>query len=268
MIWRFQRKSKPIISFSAVSDPGLIREENQDNVYCDGIYCKKKTKTLTFRCHGHVHSSALFAVADGMGGEANGAQAALEVVESLKKMDKAGGATAVVSHLLKINDRICDLINKDGGRRMGSTFAGVLFQDDKAHIVNIGDSRVYLFRDRKLTQQSIDDTLVRPMVEMGVLTPEAARTHPNKHRLSQHLGIFPDEMLIGAHEKTMAVEDGDVFLLCSDGLTDMLTDEEIAAYLETENSVKKTTDMLLSAALKRGGKDNISILLLKCEGKG
>ncbi len=268
MRWPFLGRSKLIISFSAMSDPGLIREENQDNVYCDGIYRKKKTKALTFQCHGHVHGPALFAIADGMGGEANGAQAALEVVESLKKVNKAGGTTAVASHLLKINDTICDLISRDGGRRMGSTFAGVLFQDDQAHIVNIGDSRVYLFRDRKLTQQSVDDTLVRPMVEMGVLTPEAARTHPNKHRLSQHLGIFPDEMLIGAHEKTIAVENGDVFLLCSDGLTDMLTDEEIVAYLKAENSVKKATDMLLSAALKRGGKDNISILLLKCEGKG
>ena len=202
-----------------------------------------------------------------MGGEANGAQAALEVVGSLDEIDKAGESSAVVAHLLKVNRAICTLISADGGRRMGSTFAGVLFKDGQAHIVNIGDSRVYLFRNKSLVQQSIDDTLVRPMVEMGVLTPEAARTHRDKHRLSQHLGIFPDEMLIEPHEKTIQVIAGDVFLLCSDGLTDMLTDEEIESHLQTGNSIEKVADALLSKALERGGKDNISILLLKSEGK-
>lgn len=267
MIWPFPKGNKPIISFSAICDPGLIRGENQDNVYCDGRFRRDISERLTFRRSGITRGSALFAVADGMGGEANGAQAALEVVGNLDKVGKAGGSSAVVSQLLKVNRAICDMIDTDGGKRMGSTFAGVLFQDRLAHIVNIGDSRVYLFRDKRLVQQSIDDTLVQPMVDMGILTPEAARSHPDKHRLSQHLGIFPDEMLIEPHEKTIQTRAGDVFLLCSDGLTDMLTDEELASCLATEGSIEKASDALLSKALDRGGKDNISILLLKSEGK-
>lgn len=267
MIWPFKKKDKTVISFSAICDPGLIRGDNQDNVYCNGVYRRNTRDRLTFRRSGTVRGDALFAVADGMGGEANGAQASLETVRRLGETEHAGGASAVTSHLLKVNQAICDMISRDGGKQMGSTFAGVLFQGGQVHIVNIGDSRVYLFRRHQLTQQSVDDTLVRPMVEMGILTPEAARMHPDKHRLSQHLGIFPDEMVIEAHQKTISVQDGDIFLLCSDGLTDMLTDEEISLHLEAEHSVREIADVLLSSALERGGKDNISILLVKREGK-
>lgn len=263
----FSQKNKAFLSFAAICGPGLIREDNQDNIYCDRLFRKRINSTDIFQKNGIRRGNALFAVADGMGGEANGAQASLEVVRDLDKVDKSGGASAVSTHLLQVNELICAMISEDGGRRMGSTFAGVLFEDDQVHIINIGDSRVYLFRDDQLTQQSVDDTLVRPMVEMGILTAEAARSHPNKHRLSQHLGIFPDELLIGIHEKTTPINRGDIFLLCSDGLTDMLTDEEIAVHLKSKDSIKTIANALFSAAMNGGGKDNISILLVKSEGR-
>lgn len=266
MRWPFPKSTGLTVSFSAICDSGLIRNDNQDNIYCDGVFRGDISVHLPFRRCGITHADALFAVADGMGGEANGAQASWEVVKSLDGIEKTGGASAVTSHLLKVNETICDMISRDGGRRMGSTFAGVLLQGTQAHIVNIGDSRIYLFRDRQLTQQSIDDTIVRPMVEMGIMTPEVARTHPHRHQLSQHLGVFPDEMVIEPHEKTIQIRDKDVFLLCSDGLTDMLTDAEISLSLQSEESIDQAADILLSAALARGGADNISILLVKSEG--
>lgn len=250
-------------SYYAICDAGRVRGENQDNLYCNGLFRREGGGCETFRRSGQFRDAALFAVADGMGGEANGAQAALETVRDLDGVDRSGGAAALTAYLLECNDRLCRMIRDQGGRRMGSTFAGLLFFDGAAHIVNIGDSRAYLFREGRLEQLSRDHTSIRSMIDMGVLTEEEARTHPDRHRLSQHLGVFPEEMIIEPHAVTGQPQDGDRFLLCSDGLTDMLEDREIEEVLRDNGSLGHQADALYAAAMDRGGKDNFTAILVQ-----
>lgn len=254
-----------LLSYCVICDPGRVRDDNQDNVYCNGEFRRDIQERLAFRRSGVTRNSGLFAVADGMGGEAHGAQAALETVRALDTVDLAGGAEAVTDHLLARNDVICDLISSGDGRRMGATFAGLLIHNGMAHVINVGDSRVYLCRSSALEQLSCDHTAIRPMIDMGILTPEAARTHPDRHRLSQHLGIFPDEMVIEPHTVSGMPQVGDIFLLCSDGLTDMVDDTGIGAILRGQGTLPEKAEALFAAALRGGGKDNISVLLVEIE---
>jgi len=106
------------------------------------------------------------------------------------------------------------------------------------------------------------------MVALGVLTEEAARSHPDRHRLTQHLGIFPQEAIIEPDERTVFLENGDVFLLCSDGLHDMLADEEIAEFMFLKRKLPEMAEALYAVAMERGGKDNITILLVQARKGG
>ena len=99
---------------------------------------------------------------------------------------------------------------------------------------------------------------------MGLIDPQQAAGHPDRHRLTQHLGIFPEEMMIQPHETgPFSVEEEDRFLLCSDGLTEMLAEEEIAAHLSETADLGRAADLLYGEALRRGGKDNITVLLVE-----
>ena len=250
-------------SYYAISDVGRVRAENQDNLYCNGLYRRNPAEEDAFLRGGMFRDAAIFAVADGMGGEHDGALAALETVRELDGVDRSGGPEALTSYLLACNDRLCREIREADGQRMGSTFAGLLLSDEQAHVVNIGDSRVYLFREGHLAQLSRDHTAIRSMIDMGILTEEAARTHPDRHRLSQHLGVFPEEMVIEPYTVTGQPQEGDRFLLCSDGLTDMLADREIEAVLWEGGSLRQQASVLHTMAMERGGRDNFTVLLVQ-----
>ncbi len=130
--------------------------------------------------------------------------------------------------------------------------------------MNIGDSRAYLFRSGRLTQLSQDHTPVRQMVDLGVIKAEEARTHPDRHKLSQHLGIFPSEMVIEPYvAEPVAILSGDIFLLCSDGLTEMLPDEAIRERLLGGKTPEEKGKTLTEQAMKKGGGDNITVVLVQ-----
>lgn len=253
------------LSYYAICDPGRVRAENQDNIYCNGLYRRDISDKLTFRCDGTLPCDALFVVADGMGGEANGAVASFETVRGLDCVDHTGGSGALARYIVERNDVICELIRANDGIRMGSTFAGLLIRNKAVHIANIGDSRIFLARSGSFEQISHDHTTVQSKIDMGILTPEAARTRPDRHKLSQHLGIFPNETIIEPYTSSGTLQVGDTFLLCSDGLTDMVNDTQIAKILFGSENLSEKAEHLLSTALQNGGKDNISIVLVKIE---
>ena len=147
--------------------------------------------------------------------------------------------------------------------RIGSTFAGLYINNKTAYIVNIGDSRVYLLRSGVLWQMSRDHTSIQQMIDMNVMTKEKARLHPDRHKLTQHLGILPSEMIIEPFSTKVELQDTDTFLLCSDGLTDMLENFEIENELNSTNTIKQKTENLYNAAFNNGGKDNITILTVQ-----
>ena len=251
------------ITAAVKTHTGYVRSNNEDNYYLCGS-CRSDTDMAEAagRWTGEDRR-LLFAVADGMGGEEKGELASLLAVKALEpcRFEDVAGTARVCFQ--RANDRICEEVEKNGGRRMGSTVAALYVDEGKALGCNIGDSRIYLLRDHGLLQISTDHNMAAKLVEAGVLTPKEARRHRSRHELTQHLGIFEDEMkLEPAVSGAVLLQPGDVFLLCSDGLTDMLTDEEIKALLLAGREPWEQAQMLVKAALKQGGRDNVTVLVV------
>lgn len=256
------------LTSSVVSGAGRVREENQDNFYLNGPYNDSAGKSRDIALDGEETAAGFFAVADGMGGEKFGDLAALIAVSSLDRLDRSRGTEGILDYLSRRNEDICDIIRKNGGARSGSTFVGINLHDGRAELANIGDSRAYLFRSGELTQLSLDHTSVRAMVDMGVLTKENAAKHPGRHQLTQHLGIFPEEMLIEPYTMELETVEGDLFLLCSDGLFDMVDDGAIRGLLQKGGTPGELSRRLYSAAMSAGGKDNTTVMLISVGSKG
>lgn len=259
---------------SAVSvDKGLIRNNNEDNFYFNGtyLYADERDKSSTFSSN-PSNELQIYGVFDGMGGEALGEEASLIAAQVINKTHKKLVASdcnierEILASVEDANTKICKKIVESGEKRIGATFSTLVIENDRATVFNVGDSRVYLLREGKLEQISVDDTTAQRLVNMGVLTPEKAKTHKDRHKLTQHLGIFKDEMIIEPHiSKEIDIKKGDKFLLCSDGLTDMLIDEEISKILNQNKTCEELSKELVKAALKNGGKDNVTTIVVKAE---
>ena len=200
-------------SYAAVCATGRVRTENQDRIYLNGTICGGGYA----QTDGTGRKQGLFAVADGMGGQAQGAQAAQAALKALPPK-KCWSPEAVLQAYDAGNRAICDQIGKIG-KRSGATLTTLLLADGEAYAANIGDSRCYLYRDGCLSRLSEDHTAVQRLIALGIIEPAEAKTHPERHRLTQHLGIFPDELIIQPHTVQLPVRPGDRFMLCSDGLT-------------------------------------------------
>ena len=214
----------------------------------------------------------LFAIADGMGGYNAGEIASRLALDKLKsEKDDLYGKTgfALVSKLYQvmrdINNEVYEKAKSDATcEGMGTTLAGIFFTGNgKGYVFNVGDSRVYLLRQNKLRQITRDHSLVAEMVEHGELSQEEAFDHPQKNMLTRGIGV--DENVNG-DVFVIDVYSDDIILLCSDGLTDMLHDKEIEERLMV-NDLESAADSLLSASLEKGGKDNISFIILKLDRK-
>ncbi len=143
---------------------------------------------------------------------------------------------------------------------MGTTLVGTVVFGDTAYVINVGDSRLYAFRDT-LKQVTVDHSLVEEMVQSGKLQKEAIRTHPNKNIITRALGT---NRTVKADCFEIEVREGDVLLLCSDGLTNMLEDDRIESIIKQyKNDMKKAGEILIEEANEAGGKDNISVVLVR-----
>ena len=247
------------VSAACGCNKGNIRTNNEDNFYFNGKYLSAEndglSRTLLFR--GETKEAICFAVFDGMGGERYGELAAHAVASRLQALLTASENERDIPARLKglvlaLNDQVLDQAKKELTRHIGATLVGLYFANDEAYAFNLGDSRAYLSRDKKLTQLSVDH------VDRRVLFTRRA-----KHSLTQYLGIDEDEFLVEPSIIQCELTAGDRFLLCSDGLTDMLTDDEIGSLLRSADSPKYAVEALIAAALDRGGRDNITILI--CE---
>lgn len=240
-------------------DKGRIRTNNEDNFYFNGEYLSAENDGLsgTLRFRGEAKRGVCFAVFDGMGGERYGELAAHAAVRQLKRFLQApGGPKDMPAWLgdltVSLNAAVLDRAREELTRHMGTTLAGLCFTDDGAYAFNLGDSRVYLDRGSALTQLSVDHVDQR-----------AAFSNRVKPSLTQYLGIDEEEFLVEPHVVRCDLTAGDRFLICSDGLTDMLTDEEIHSCLRFAGSPQAAVEALTAAALEHGGRDNVTIIV--CE---
>ena len=250
-----------IINSYAICAPGLIRTENQDNLYVDGVYRHDISDNTEFKYNTTSGESGMFAVADGLGGGKYGDLASLMAVEKLSSITES--SKDLSQYLLDRNDDISDLMDQKKCAQIGSTFAGIYIKNNKADIINIGDSRIYLYRNEELVQLSRDHTVVQQMVDHGIIDKDAARTHSDKHRLTQYLGTPTTEFIIEPFVTKFDVQPMDVIMLCTDGLTDMLNETEIKEDLIFQNDISVSIETLYTKALSNGGRDNITILLLQ-----
>ena len=249
---------------AATTHVGRVRTNNEDNFYLCGRIREDVSADFARAACAAPARAFLAAVCDGMGGENCGERASLLGVQALKPARLGQIREAALESISRANERICDEIEHNSMGRMGSTFAAIYIDEDTAVACNVGDSRIYLWRDGALNRLSVDHSKAAHLVRMGVLTPEQAARHPSRHELTQHLGIFPHEMeLEPAFSEELELRAGDCLLLCSDGLTDMVPEETIARTLGEGHPAAETAQRLQELALEQGGRDNVTVLIVR-----
>lgn len=243
------------IYYSCSSHVGKSRSVNQDNFICNGKYMAEDEKPFTFPLTGTLieDNPSMIGVFDGMGGEERGevasyiaAKCAAEISIGEKPLDD------LLEFCKSANEKICNYATENDFLAMGTTAALLIFNKSEIALCNIGDSKIYRFAEKKLEQISTDHY--------------AVAAHGLKPPLSQNLGIPVTEMVIAPHIARGFYNDGDIYLLCTDGLTDMVTEEEIENIL-LNTAFDESINRLLEKALDKGGKDNITIILCKVEGE-
>ena len=210
-----------------------------------------------------VLSPPFFAVADGMGGARAG-----EVASSLAAgvfSDEVDSSELPETQLTNIvqeaNRRIFELASTDESHRgMGTTLTAAKVHEGEVSVGHVGDSRAYLLRDGALEQLTRDHSLVAELERTGQITAEAAEHHPQRSIITRALGPEPR---VDVDTYTVTGRDGDLFLICSDGLTSMVTDDELASILRSPGSLDDTAEALVRAANQSGGKDNITVVLFR-----
>lgn len=243
---------------------GKIRTNNEDNYFLNGVYKKDICENIRSDESEEQKKRNIYAVCDGVGGEEAGERASLLAVETLSKHE----GEDVLKYIDKANKNICYEIKKQKGIRMGSTLALLTVEENRAETYNVGDSRIYIFREGQLKQLSKDHTRVQQMVDAGMLSRDEIKKSDQRHIITQHLGIFPYEFVLSPYViKNILIKPGDIFLLCSDGLTDMLEDDEIKRILSDckDDLPGVAVNNLIVSSLDEGGKDNITVIVVKVE---
>jgi len=247
--------------YQAVTDVGRKRKGNEDSHFVNP-------------------EQRLYVVADGMGGHAAGEVASRIAVDSINEFVCLTSGDEEITWPFGLDDSI----SYDGNRLktavryanrkvleatrecaeyegMATTVAALLIDGDTANLAHVGDSRIYLVRAGHLRQLTSDHSWVNEQLQSGVLTAEQARTHPLRNVVTRALGGRPD---LQVDVQLYPIEPGDVLLLCSDGLTTMLSDEEIAELVvEAGGDVTRAADALVAEANARGGEDNITVVLVR-----
>jgi len=233
-----------------LTDTGRQREANEDSYFA---------------------RPPLFVVADGMGGAQAGEVASRVAVEAFERTDVSpspGDGEPAPEELLRqtvqvANREIFELAQGDSSRSgMGTTLTAALVQGDEISFGHVGDSRGYVLRDGKLKQVTDDHSLVEELRRQGRLTRDQAAEHPQRSVITRALGPEPQ---VEVDTMTFRARPGDLFLLCSDGLTTMLSDDDLLAILKREGSLERAARRLVKAANDRGGKDNITVVLFRLE---
>ncbi len=224
----------------------------------------------------------LYVVADGMGGHAAGEVASRIAVDAIEEFVSATGGDDEITWPYGLDDSI----SYDGNRLktairhanrkvieamrqsseyegMATTVAAVLVDDDMAHLAHVGDSRIYLWSQAELRQLTVDHSWVNEQIQNGIISPEQARSHPLRNVVTRALG-GRSELVVDVQSRR--VKAGEMLLLCSDGLTTMVPDVDIARILaDADGDVARAAQQLVDEANERGGEDNITVLLLRFE---
>lgn len=234
----------------SITDVGKERKLNQDYVFTSEIPVGQLAN--------------LFIVADGMGGHNAGDYASKYTVETIVEEIEKSKDASPVKVLEKAIQRANSHIRKksqesEGLNGMGTTVVAATIRDGEMCVANVGDSRLYVI-NREIRQITEDHSLVEEMVRMGGIRREQARSHPKKNIITRAIGA-EDELEIDFFQ--VKLEKGDFVLMCSDGLTNMIEDEEIRMILQGQRDIVEKAEALVATANNNGGKDNIAVILVE-----
>ncbi|WP_076593491.1 Stp1/IreP family PP2C-type Ser/Thr phosphatase [Herminiimonas arsenitoxidans] len=252
--------SSVVLQFASKTDTGLVRSHNEDAIEVSADY-------------------QIAVLADGMGGYnagevASGIATAMfrsTLEQNLQQLQTKGRAASsktlqrlLVESVASANAQILEVARAQPQfSGMGTTLVAALFHHDKVVLAHVGDSRAYRFRQGVLTQLTRDHSQLQEQIDAGLVSPEWARFAPNKNLITRALGVASQ---IDVEVNDYSIEAGDVYLLCSDGLSDMLASEQISAMLEdNDTDLDLLCSSLVQAANNNGGRDNISVILAKIE---
>lgn len=239
------------VEYFCVSHTGKCRKNNQDNFYCNGEYLYFQNNGSNKILHGEktIKNVSVFSVFDGMGGEECGEMASYLAAERIAEYEfgKKNPRDELIAYCKAANADICRYTKEHNLTSMGTTAAILLLDKKKISLCNIGDSKVFRLSRKKMQQISCDHV---SRVTVG-----------KKPSLIQNLGIPEEDLLISPYTSSGGYRDGDAYLICSDGLTDMVDTEEIEKLFSLPDK-KETARALLQQALDNGGKDNVSFIVL------
>jgi PPM family protein phosphatase len=246
----------PRVKFVARSEIGHARENNEDKF---DFYEPDEEPLLAAR-------GSVYLVCDGMGGH-NAGQIASELAakQFLHAYYHLGGAAQEAARhaILQAHHYIAEMASKIPSRYgMGTTLTALILKQDEGILAHVGDSRCYRLREGVFEQLSRDHTLVARLVEQGIIPPEQARYHPQRNVIRQAVGVADPAEPLEPDIETFALQEGDLYLLCSDGLTDMVDDAEIEAILRDEPPTRAAW-RLVDRALANGGRDNVTVVLVR-----
>lgn len=236
-----------------ITDRGVVREENQDAYALLRLADKRQ----------------LAVVCDGMGGARAGNVASTMAVETFSNVVTAlwdagtrGADVLLETAASQANEAVHHRAMTDNTcRGMGTTMVAVCLEGSRAVVLNEGDSRAYFVTTESISQVTQDHSLVEDLVRRGELTPEQARIHPNKNLITRALG---SETSLHADLFELDVEQGQFFLLCSDGLSNVVSEQEMLYEILHGGPTEQCCDRLLEIAIKRGAPDNVTVVLVEC----
>ena len=232
---------------------------------------KKRSRNEDRFCFGECAENVYYAiVCDGMGGASGGQIASRMTCETVedkikkcynKSMTERSIENLLLSAITTANVTVYDRAVSDSDLKgMGTTIVAAVSKDNNVCIAHVGDSRAYYITENKITQITKDHSLVEEMVRMGEITEEEARVHPDRHVITRAVGVTEDAE---PDFFDFLLEPGAMILMCSDGLSNMIEDEDIRKILSKGGSLKKLTETLIGKANENGGKDNIAVILTK-----
>lgn len=249
------------------SDIGTSRSNNQDNYYLNGKFAEYSINIQTSTAFQSPVEDGVFAVFDGMGGQSKGEFASLcasKVLDNHKANILKYGIKQIHRFVNDANEKICDEMRKEN-ERIGSTLAVLTVTDNIAQAYNLGDSSIYYISKNKITKLTRDHTVAEQMYRMNVLTKEEASHDVRKHRLTKHLGMFAEESDLRPYASAnIRVNNGDMFLLCTDGITNSVNENEIKRIITTfDGRCKQTVNALIEKAIENGSQDNLTAMVLR-----
>lgn len=245
-----------------ISHGGNFRNNNEDNAYLNGFY-RNDNQEFAFGAYSSAEDNFDVAVFDGMGGEENGEMASLIGVEMFDYFLRSKDEFDIKQY---VHDSGAKIIEKSGGVVMGTTVVSLNVRNDVAQFFNVGDSRGYLISQNQIVQMTKDHSIVAELVRRDMLSKEDVKTHPDRHAIYRFLGYMDKENHLAEADTSDAIilNADEYCVLCSDGLTDTVDNDEICEIVSDPSiSIKQKAGKLVYRALETGSKDNVTVLIVR-----